>query len=278
MIAYNHKSLDHLLINEEMQWALGQQLISKEEANAIEKAYPVDLYRPNLFIRIGLLLLTTVIVLMVFGLFCLMLLSGSEHAFGILALVFSLLIYTTLELLIREKKHYRSGIDDALIWLSMAFLVGSVNLLIFSLSTFNQALLICVLTSYFLLRFGNVITVGLAFLSLLVVVFYGVTPLGVTAKTVMPFLMMAICFGIYWIMRKYGNTDRVKYYKTCCRLVEVLALVMLYAAGNYFVVREVSNSMFDLNLKPGEDIPGKWFFWAATVLIPFVYIIKGIQQ
>ena len=77
MIAYNHKSLDHLLMNEEATFALNHNLISKEEADGIEKAYPVNLYSPNLFIRIGLFLLTAVIVLMVFGLFCICLLYTS---------------------------------------------------------------------------------------------------------------------------------------------------------------------------------------------------------
>ena len=115
MIAYNHKTLDHLLINEEAIAALHQNLISKEEADAIEKTYPVNLYSPNIFIRIGLFLLMAVIVLMGFGLFCLLILSSSEKGFSVLCLVFSLLIYAALEFIIYEKKHYRSGMDNALL-------------------------------------------------------------------------------------------------------------------------------------------------------------------
>ena len=66
MIAYNHTTLDNLLLNEEATFALNHNLISKEEADAIEKAHPVDLYTPNLFIRIGLFLLTAVILLGMF--------------------------------------------------------------------------------------------------------------------------------------------------------------------------------------------------------------------
>jgi len=278
MIAYNHTTLDNLLINEEATFALHHKLISKEEADAIEKAYPVNLYMPNLFMRIGLLLLTAVIVLMAFGLFCLLMLSSSEKGFGVLTLVFSLLIYAVLEFIIYEKKHYRSGIDDALLWLCMGFMVSAVNLLGDSVSFLSQSVLVFILASYFLLRFGNALMGGLAFLSFLVIVFYSVIRLGDMAKNAMPFLLMAISFFVYWLMRQNKNDNRARYYKTCCSLIEILALITLYAAGNYFVVREVSNSMFDLYLKEGESIPGGWFFWITTIGLPVVYIFSGIQK
>jgi len=278
MIAYNHKSLDHLLINEEAKYALHNDLILKEEAAAIENTYPVNLYSPNLFVRIGLFLLTAIIILMLFGLFCLFLLGSSETSFGILTLVFSLLIYAGLEFLIREKNHCRSGIDDALIWLSMGFMVTAVNVLYPSISFLGQSVLIFILATYCLLRFGNMLMGGLAFISFLGIVFYGVIPLGDLAKTVIPFLLMAISFFAYWLMRKYRNINRLRYYKACCTFIEILALILLYVAGNYFVVREVSNSLFNLYLKEGESIPGGWFFWIPTVLLPIVFIFKGIQK
>ena len=118
----------------------------------------------------------------------------------------------------------------------------------------------------------------LAFISFLGIVFYSIIPLGNIAKTTMPFLLMAISFFVYWLIKKNKNNNRLKYYKTCCTLIEILTLITLYAAGNYFVVREVSNSMFDLQLKEGESIPGGWFFWIITALLPIVYIFRGIQK
>ena len=278
MIAYNHTTLDHLLINEEAKSALHHNLILKEEADAIEKTYPVNLYTPNLFIRIGLFLLTTVITLMGFGLFCLLLLSISEKGFGVLTFVFSLLIYAALEFIIYEKKHYRSGMDDALLWLSMAFMVSAVYIFDDSIPFLGQSIMIFVLATYSLLRFGNALMGCLAFISFLGIVFYAIIPLGDNAKIIMPFLLMAISFFVYWFVKKSRDNNQFKYYKTCCMLIEILALLTLYAAGNYFVVRETSNSMFDLNLKEGESIPGGWFFWIITALLPIVYIVRGIQK
>jgi hypothetical protein len=278
MIAYNRKSLDNLAIQEEAAVALRENLISQVEMDNIAKLYPVNLYSPNFFIRIGLFLLTAVIILMLFGLFCLMLLSSSEEGFGILTLFVSLLTYGALEMVIREKNHYRSGIDDAMIWLSMAFLVATVNLLSDSVSFLGQSVLLFILSTYYLLRFGNLIIGGLAFIAFLGIVFYGLLPLGNAAKVLMPFLLMAISFGVYWLMKKYKNKERLRHYKACGTFIEILALVVTYVAGNYFVVREVSNSMFDLRLKEGESIPGGWIFWILTVLIPAVYVARGIQK
>jgi uncharacterized membrane protein YgcG len=278
MIAYNHTSLDNLLINEEATLALHHDLISKEEAESIGKKYPVNLYSTNIFMRIGLFLLTAVIVFMLLGFIALMMLSASEIKFGVLILVFSLGIYAALEFVVRDKNHFHSGIDDAMIWLSMGFMVAAVNLLIPDLSFFNQSLLIFVLATYYSLRFGDVLMGGLSFIAFLGIVFYGVINFGNIARNIMPFLLMTISFFVYWVVRKNRNNNRLRHYKDCCTLVEILALIILYAASNYFVVREVSNSLFDLNLKPGESVPGGWIFWIPTVVLPLLYIFKGIQK
>jgi hypothetical protein len=278
MIAYNRTSLDNLLIKEEAADAFHQQLISIEEYNAIEKVYPVDLYSPNIFIRIGLFLLTTVIVSMGYAFFLLLEIGGSEKGIGIMTFVYSLLLYGALEFMIRNKKSYRSGIDDALLWLCIGGIVGAANLIFSSVSVAGHAVLIFIPAFYFLLRFGNAIMGALAFMALLVIVFYGVTPLGNIAKTIMPFLLMALSFIVYRLVKNYSNNYRLRYYQHCCTLIKILALLILYAAGNYFAVREVSNSLFDLQLKEGESVPYGWVFWFPTVLLPAIYIFRGIQK
>jgi uncharacterized membrane protein YgcG len=278
MIAYNHTSLDNLLINEEAKAALQNNLISKEEAAGIENKYPVNLYSPNLFIRIGLFLLTAVITLMGFGVFCLMILNSFEKHIGILTFIYSLLMYAGLEFIIYDKKHYRSGIDDALILFCIGFMVTAVNLMSDSISYLGQSILIFIPAFYFVLRFGNVLMAGTAFLSFLGIVFYGFIKLGDMAKSAMPFLLMTLALFVYWLIKKCKKNLRLRHYKPCSTFIEILSLIVLYAAGNYFVVREVSNSMFDLNLKEGESIPGAWIFWVFTVLLPLVYILKGLQK
>ncbi|OQP51794.1 hypothetical protein A4H97_26670 [Niastella yeongjuensis] len=278
MIAYNRTSLDNLSINEAVVTAFDQQLISKEDTGAIIKAYPVNMYMPNVFIRIGLFLLTTVIVVMVYGFLLMAEIGGSEKGLGVLTFIFSLVLYGALEFIIREKKHYRSGIDDALLWLCIIALIAAANLVFSGITGLANAVLVFIPAFYFLLRFGNAVMGALAFAALLTIIFYSITPLGNIPKTIMPFLLMAIAFFVYWLAIKFSTDNRVRYYKHCCTLIEILALIILYAAGNFFVVREVSNSLFDLQLQEGESVPFGWIFWIPTVLFPAVYIFRGIQK
>lgn len=278
MIAYNRESLDNLAVNDEAARAWEQNLITQDEAVGIAQAYPVNFYSPNIFIRIGLFLLTAVIILMAFGLFALVSMGASELGWGLLTTVFSLVTYGALEMVIRERKHYRSGIDDAMMWASMIFMIAAVNIFSGSMADLEQAGLVFVLSAYYTLRFGNLLMACLVFGSFLAVVFYGLAPMGNMAKTVMPFLLMAISLAVYWIMTRYKNREQLRHYTNCCTCVEILALVVLYVAGNYYVVREVSNSMFDLHLRDGETIPGGWVFWVLTVVIPVVYIVRGVQK
>src|SRR5688500_14479791 len=107
MIAYNEKSLDHLIFHREVKKALNRNLISKDEHDSVINGHPSDLYRPNIFIRIGLFIVTVVVVQMSFGL--LMLIAGgafsSETGGLIICLFYALLIYTALEWIIRSKRH-----------------------------------------------------------------------------------------------------------------------------------------------------------------------------
>jgi hypothetical protein len=280
MIAYNHKSLDAFKINDEARMAMHGNQISKEEHIAIKNAYPESLYSPNLFIRIGLFLLTTVIVSMSFGLYFLVFgsLLGEETGIGIFTGIFALLIYVALELMVVKNRHFRSGVDDALLWLSMGFMVGAVNIVSLHLSYLDQAILIFFLAAYSTIRFANRFMAGLVVIAFLAIIFYSVIRLGDTAKVIMPFLLMAVSVLVYLLVRKCIKNKMLRHYASCLLVIEVLSLISAYAAVNYFIVRELSNEMFGLQLREGATIPGGWFFWASTILIPIIYLLRGMQK
>ena len=60
-------------------------------------------------------------------------------------------------------------------------------------------------------------------------------------------------------------------------MLAFLSLITTYAAVNYFAVRELSNLLFDLHLPEGASIPGGWFFWLTTILIPPLYIFRALK-
>ena len=83
---------------------------------------------------------------------------------------------------------------------------------------------------------------------------------------------------MYLFAKRQLKTKQWKHHANGILLLSVTGLVCLYAAGNYFVVREASVAMFNLNLKEGEDIPFGWLFWIFTMALPVLYMARGIQK
>ncbi|PSL28311.1 hypothetical protein [Chitinophaga ginsengisoli] len=279
MIAYNSQSLDNLYIQEQIEMAKGADCITAEEYNAVITAHPVDLYTPNPYMRIGIFILTVVILMFSFGFFCLLSMSGGEGAFTFLCFLFGGGSYGLAEYMVREKRHYKSGADAALIWGAGIFLLSALGI-----ATNGDApvwvwsFVALLLSVFFVMRFADVSMSVVAHLSFLGLIFSGCEKLGAIAKLVVPFAVMLASAGIYFLSVKLIAVHTYRHYKKCLQMLQVCALITLYLAGNYFVVREVGNEMFRLDLQPGQDIPGGWFFWILTVTLPLIYIYTGIRK
>lgn len=276
MISYNSKTLDNLEVIEAAEKALDKQCITAEEFQQIKTAYPVDLYTPNPYIRIGLFILTTIVVFFAFGLFCLITMNGGETAIAVLILLFGAGTYGMIEYMVHEKKHHKSGVDTALMWMSGSAVVTAVFILTDThIDPSVMSLIICMLATFYVLRFADVVMSIIAFIALLAFLFFTFMHVG---RVVIPFMTMAVSFAVYVAALKLSKVHTYRHYKTCLNMLQITALIALYLAGNYYVVRETSNEMFDLGLKPGQDIPGGWIFWVFTILLPPAYIFAGIRR
>lgn len=275
MLAYNRTSLDNYDIIEEAGEALDKRLITKDEFDAIGAAHPVTLYSPNIFIRIGLFFATVVIVFMSFGLVMLFFGGIGDFEAGMRAVTvfFGLLVYAALEFLIRDKRHYRSGVDDALLWMSVAFIVGAV--MVFSeMTELTTCIIIFILSMFATLRFANSVMSAVAFISFILIFFYAVSPLGTVAKIILPFLTMIVSAGIYWFAHCQRGSEKLRHYRFCLLMIEFLGLIVTYGAVNFYMVRELSITMF--NLPATASISGSWLFWIFTFVIPVIYIWRGV--
>lgn len=215
---------------------------------------------------------------MVFGL--LILISGafgSEVGFGGACIFLAMVTYVTLKVFVRHQKHYRSGLDDALILFSVGLTVPAFYLFFPDVNNLTQTLVMFLLCSYVALRFAHAVMSAAAFISFLAFVFYSIIPFGEMARIAVPFAITAVAFAVYLAVSKNRFKDVVRHYRSCLVVLEVLALATMYVSMNYFVVREVSNELFLLQLKEGQTIPGGSFFWITTVLIPGVYVARALQ-
>jgi hypothetical protein len=276
MIAYNKDWLNNLLVRKEAEKASAEQNISEQEMAAIYNAYPSGFYTPNIFVRIGLFVLTVVIAVFTFGLFSLIILSNIEKQFGGLLIFFGLLLYAALEIMV-SKRHFQSGVDDALLWMAPISLIAGLNL-IGHLTGLMNAAIIFVASLILSLRFIDKIMAAFCSLAFLAMLFFVMADMGAIGKSIAPFLLMLAALLIYLLAKRFGRRENWKHYSDGFLFITIAALLALYVAGNYFVVREASVYMFNMQMKDGEQIPFGWLFWIFTIGIPIAYIIRGIQQ
>jgi hypothetical protein len=276
MIAYNNQWLHNLLVREQADTASRKNCISSAEKEQVYQAYPAAFYTPNLFVRIGLFILTVVILVFGMGLISFMFLSsGGEKAFGALFIFFAACIYGGLELMVR-KGHYRSGVDDALLWMAAICLVGGLNGLT-PIPMQANAFIVFSIALFLFLRFANALMAAVASLALLATVFYTFIHAGGIIQLLMPFVLMAIAALLYAGAKSRLAQPGWEHYRYGLLLICIVMLLSFYIAGNYFVVREASVNLLYIELKEGQDIAMAWLFWVFTVGIPLLYIARGVQ-
>lgn len=279
MIAYNSQWLRNLHDRDAADNAATAGNITAEEKQSVYNAYPVGFYSPNIFVRIGLFLLTIVIASFSMGLFSLMFLvsaNNPEIQFAVLCIVFAIAMLVVLELMIK-KNHYRSGVDDALTWGSGAALLGGINSAGSITGEYN-ALLILLIALVFFIRYVNGLMAVLAVLAFGALVFLLMLRMGPVARAILPFVMMGISAGAYFLSGSLMKQVNLRLYQTGFRMVRVVALFCFALAGNYYVVREASVSLLGMDLAPGSSIPLGWLFWIFTVCIPVIYIVYGLRR
>lgn len=277
MIAYSTTAIYNLFVRKQAAEALDQNYLPQVEYDAILTRFPVDFYSPNLFIRIGLLILTLVIQLFSFGIGVLLFQSLSDIFLSGLAIFFGLLVYTALEYMVKNNKHFRSGVDDALLWGAAGALFGGISY-ITKAGDLSNCILIFIIALYGAIRFANRLISVAAYIALLGVVFFGSIKLGAPVKTFLPFFIMGISALIYFLVKRLKSFTDNHLYHQCLSILLIATMLGFYTGGNYFIVRECSNELFNLNLAPGESIPFGWLFWVLTFIIPVIYLGKGIQQ
>lgn len=275
MIAYNKTSLHNERIQEQSTTAFENDLISKEELQNIRLKYPVQFYTPNLFIRIGLFILTGIVVSFSFSLFSIMFMVGGENVLKGLLLFVSLLTYAALEFMVKKNHHYKSGVDDALLWNFAGMLFGSL-MLILDAGTLTNCVLVFIISLYCSIRFADRIMSIVSILSFLAILFFLFTDhLGIS-KAIIPFVLMVTSAAVHLLICNLEKKERLKNYVHCFTMTIIVSLLSFYAAGNYYVVKEVNNAMF--HLTQDGSLPFGWLFWIFTILLPILYIIRGIQK
>jgi hypothetical protein len=274
MQAYSKIDLNNKYIQQQATEAVQTACISKESYNKILQAYPSKLYTPNYFIRIALGLLSIIAVLFSGLLLWLLFSASSAPAIKTLLIFLAILCYITLELLVKRKQYYNAGVDNVLMIMVIAFIVSAFFISDYETSWLFLSSVLMFIGLWLSIRFTDAFMAMVSYCCLFMFLFLLYLKAGNIAKATAP-LMMAVSALAYFVLKKLINSKTFMYL-FCFKTVTFLTLVTFYASGNYFIVKELSNQMFNLQLSLNDPIPLGWLFWTLTLIIPPAYIICGI--
>jgi hypothetical protein len=94
-------------------------------------------------------------------------------------------------------------------------------------------------------------------------------------KAALPFVLMGVSGGLYALVRR---EPRRAYYAEALTTVRWLALAMVLAAGNYYIVRELNAALLDPLPPTSPQIALPGLFWAFTVGVPLLYLLVGVRS
>ncbi len=276
MIAYNKYWLNNLLISRDLNEAVCKNLLKESDKISIEHKYPVGFYTPNYFTRIGLFILTIIIAGFTIGLVTLSN-NGNEKFFGQLLIFFSVLTYIVLELLVKYLNHYKSGIDDALLWLTGLGFISGLNL-INEQSLLVNICIIFLMALYFFFRFATALMGVISAITFLLASYLLYIKLGDLFIATGNFFVLLLGVGIYMYSIKLYNSKSLTNYKNGFKLIEITALICIYAVVNYYVVKEEIFDIINQDLSIPFKIEFVWLYWLFTIIIPILYLLKGLQK
>ncbi|MEJ2883883.1 hypothetical protein [Pedobacter sp. GR22-6] len=286
MIIYNNEWLKNRKIQDQTMLAFNSGEIDAEELKTIKARYPVGFYTPNVFIRLGIFLLTLVILSFSFGLISLisydLKIVDSPYYLFFLAV----LTYVALESIVSAKHHYQSGADDALMWTSAGLLLAAyifmMDLISLSAHFHHEEIFLFgfsfLLAGYLTLRFADALMAVTCILAFAAFVCFGWMEIGIYPLHTLPFLMMALTGTLLYSSYLLEKKKLYLLYSNCISAAKMLSPLLLYASGNYFVVRELGASFGAEVLKEGQGIPFGWFFWCWTFISPLLYISYGLKK
>lgn len=288
MIIYNKKSLENLrLLNQAKIWK--EKLLLTESAfEKIKETYVNDLYTPNFFIRIGLFLFTSILIGASLGLITLITFPDSSSDSGLLIrfLIYAIITGFVTEMVIKGKKFFRAGVDEALQYATVGLCLAVVCSLAENLNNnsgyyYDPFESIHILAFYSLpiliisaIRYADRLLIALAFAVLIYLIFHLVSNIGDIGKAICPFVICLTNFVIYQLVKKYAYNEKWLLWKDTFKVLELLSLLTLYLSVNYFVVREL-NSVINDDYSDAQ-IPLAWLFYITTAITPLLYIYFGI--
>jgi len=281
MTLYNKQRLINLLIYEQVKKWFGNDWITADQAAHIMSARINAYKRAHVLYRIGIFILTSIIIFSTGGLAGLI--SGSfdgETSLRFYLLICTGVVFFLLQFFIREKGHFKTGVDDALLYNGLMLLVAVIQLFFNHADDDFMLFFVCSSLPFFILAailFVDRLLAVLAMAGIAALVFLVALKTGDIGKLLLPFLLMATAAVFFFLLRGMIKNNKLFLWHDCMHHAQLVSLILFYVAGNYYVVREAGAMLMGISVMPGEDIPFAYFFYLLTAVIPLFYIYAGIK-
>ena len=246
--AYNETVVYNLAIIKASKKWWKHGFIEKQQLENIQQAYAVQLYHPNLVIRVLLFMATLFALSGITVFFGLIVAEMNEDAIAIACFVYGIVSFFLLEKLFINKNHFKSGVTEAILYHACGFTIGGLA----GVSDFDNIHVIlwgCLIVfSFSAIRYLDLLcTLGAAgsFAGILFFEFYNI---GGIFQQIIPFVFIAGFTPIYFWVKKLKQKINLRLWRNNLLMIESISLLFIYAAGNYMVVRELSISMMNLEL------------------------------
>ena len=282
MLAYSSTWIKALEISREAKCWLASRLISGEQYQALKAAHTTPLYTPNIFVRIGLAIFTAIGVGATAGFSSLILGPYGSTGISIWLGMVGIGCVVALEYRIREKSLYCAGIDDALLYSSIALLFGGIIILLYSVdsghSSFIHAVIALPILVAATVRYADRLTAIAAYGCLLWIISYPMFEGGPLSQAMLPFVLMLVSGVAYVVSIRFIQRDELSNWRKPLMAVEIASLFSCYLASNYFVVREATENLLMMDIPEGGNIPYASLFYALTIGIPIAYVALGLKK
>ncbi|PWK26753.1 hypothetical protein LV89_02262 [Arcicella aurantiaca] len=257
--------------------------LRQEQVLEVQKTYPLDFYNPSGFLKIGLFIFTILAASFSTSIMTLFFIapfqSNEKMAIIIEAFVIGIVFTFVLESLIKSRKLYHSGIDNALLYMALGAFCTAI-FFIFEQSHPATWLFLLIFLPFFIIsviRYADLVVCCISFfLTLSILISLALT--STWGKTFLPFIVMIFSVGIYFLIKRLSKRDDYLYYEQCLGIAKTLSLVCFYLGGNYWVVREGNALINDLSGAASPQIAFAPVFYSFTLIIPFAYIFFGLRN
>lgn len=273
MQAYHKDLLENEAMISNAKSLFIQKFISKEQFNEItSKLVSLDT-NSNLLVRFGFFLLGCFLFSSIIGSFSLVFLPIIDTNYLLLPFVFFIIGTVVLEILV-YKNYFKHGLDDA-------FIIGSQFALYLGVGlSFESSLMVClamfIFGAIFCIRYVNALSMFVSCIGLMAFIFLAITEHSVIPKALLPFIAFIIAVLLYSIYLKLNSIDGFYFYEFAFQNLKIFSLVLAYFSLNYMVVREMSVTLLNVEVLPGEDIPLAFIFYGTTFIIPAFYIAYSL--